>query len=309
MTKGVKTPLPDESLATESSKGVNQRERFPARLDRYAKAKKQALTIADYITEAHPSEKKLIRQVSECGQCLIFRDYYTVNEIRLMGMNSCRKHLLCPLCALRRGARALGRFVPMFDQIMAENGLQKPYLITYTIKDGPDLSERYHHLTKSLRRYHKRRNRKNAACELADCLGAVWSVEVKKGANSGLWHPHAHQIALFDREPSQAAISEQWHSITGDSFVVDVRPIDMEDPISGFLEVFKYALKFSDQTPEDTYHCYETLRGKRLVGSFGEFFGFKEPEQLTDDPLEDLPYVEVFYKYLNGKYNAAISPL
>jgi hypothetical protein len=25
------------------------------------------------------------------------------------------------------------------------------------------------------------------------------------------------------------------------------------------------------------------------------------PEELTDEPLDDLPYVELFYRYLHGK--------
>ena len=42
-------------------------------------------------------------------------------------------------------------------------------------------------------------------------------------------------------------LSREWHEITGDSFIVDVRPISQDDPVSGFIEVFKYAVKFSDQ--------------------------------------------------------------
>jgi plasmid rolling circle replication initiator protein Rep len=71
-------------------------------------------------------------------------------------------------------------------------------------------------------------------------VGAVWSYEVKRGQNSGEWHPHLHMIALAEQQPSQERLSREWHQITGDSFVVDVRPI-VGDPAEGFLEVFKYA--------------------------------------------------------------------
>jgi hypothetical protein len=81
---------------------------------------------------------------------------------------------------------------------------------------------------------------------------------------------------------------------------VDVRPIDQADPASGFLEVFKYALKFSDMQPADTWQAFQVLRGRRLVGSAGLFRGIEIPEQLTDEPLDDLPYVELFYRYLRG---------
>ena len=69
-------------------------------------------------------------------------------------------------------------------------------------------------------------------------------------------------IALAEVEPNAEKLSREWHEITGDSYIVDVRPISQEDPASGFVEVFKYAVKFSDQEPADTVHAWETLKGK-----------------------------------------------
>jgi hypothetical protein len=85
----------------------------------------------------------------------------------------------------------------------------------------------------------------------------------------------------------------------GDSFVVDVRPIT-GDPVEGFLEVFKYAVKFSDQPPADTWHAYSVLKGKRLLGSAGCFRGVEVPDELNDELLDDLPYVDLFYRFLRG---------
>jgi hypothetical protein len=99
-------------------------------------------------------------------------------------------------------------------------------------------------------------------------VGAVWSYEVKRGDNSGQWHPHLHMIALAEVEPSQERLSREWHQITGDSFIVDVRPI-VGDPAEGFMEVFKYAVKFSDQPVADTWHAFQTLKGKRLLALLG----------------------------------------
>jgi hypothetical protein len=100
--------------------------------------------------------------------------------------------------------------------------------------------------------------------------------------------------------PDKDRLSREWHDITGDSFIVDVRPIDQGDPASGFLEVFKYALKFSDMEPADTWEAFGVLAGRRLVGSAGLFRGIEIPEQLTDEPLDDLPFVELLYRYLRG---------
>jgi hypothetical protein len=70
--------------------------------------------------------------------------------------------------------------------------------------------------------------------------------------------------------------------------------------VDGFMEVFKYAVKFSDQPPADTWHAFNTLRGRRLIGSAGAFRGVDVPAYLLDEALDDLPFVEFFYRYLHG---------
>jgi hypothetical protein len=111
-------------------------------------------------------------------------------------------------------------------------------------------------------------------------------------------------VALAETEPDQEQLAQEWHAITGDSFIVDVRPIDQADPVSGFIEVFKYAVKFSDQGPEDTVHAWETLRGRRLLASAGLFRGVVVPEDLTDstEDLDGLPFLALFYRFLGGAY-------
>ena len=135
-----------------------------------------------------------------------------------------------------------------------------------------DLAERFKHLFKSQHELWKRKKRGRGSV-LDGVAGAVWSYEVKRGKGSGVWHPHLHMIALAESQPDAVQLSQEWHNITGDSFVVDVRPISQEDPASGFVEVFKYAVKFSEQEPADTVHAWVTLASKRLIGSAGLFRG------------------------------------
>jgi hypothetical protein len=109
-------------------------------------------------------------------------------------------------------------------------------------------------------------------------------------------------VALAGAEPSVVQLRAEWRAITGDSFVVDVRPISQADPVSGFLEVFKYAVKFSEMTPADTVAAWEALRGRRLIGSAGEFRGVEVPDTLTDGSLDDEPFAELLYRYLRAGY-------
>jgi hypothetical protein len=294
---------PVESLATETSPENTKRKTLSERLERYSKAKKSTLLTADYISNNEPDYKPLSRTLNDCGKFLVFHDYYLINEVRLANACFCKKHLLCVLCAVRRGSKMLSRYLERFKSIIAEKPNLKPYMVTLTVKDGSDLGERFKHLQTSVQKYHKRRKGTRQKGEVLKASGACWSYEVKKGKNSGLWHPHVHAIWLCDTPPNQEKVSSEWHEITGDSFVVDVREITQDNPVDGFLEVFKYAVKFSDQKPEDTFHCFKTLKGKRLIGSFGDFYGIPEPDDLSDDPLEGEPYFERLFCFSSaGRY-------
>lgn len=291
-----------DSVAAEI--GVEGIEALPKRVDRYGKAKKGALDVADYMAGlADAREQKMGQLVASCGDYLVFRHYFTVDKVRLHGASLCRKHLLCPLCAIRRGAKSLAAYLQRWECITAQKPLLRPFLVTLTVKDGPDLAERFKHLHKSQRELWMRKHRARVASPLVGIEGAVWSYEVKRGSGSGEWHPHLHMIALAEVAPDQDELSAEWKRITGDSHVVDVRPISQADPASGFVEVFKYAVKFSDQPPADTVHAWRTLAGRRLVASSGAFRGVEVPEDLLDDPdgLQDLPWVALFYRYLSGQ--------
>lgn len=299
-----------DSLGRETQPGLDETSAFSGRLERYAEAKNRALSMADYIKSDVPvndENNRVLAALESCGSYLVFRDYYTVGKIRLSGMCSCKKHLICPLCAIRRGAKSVRAYLEKLRVIQQDYPGIKAYLVTLTVKDGPDLAERFAHLVRSFKRYNQRRRdgqkKGRIPVEMNKALGAVWSYEVKKGKNSGMWHPHMHAVWLCYEAPRLKDLKEEWHDVTGDSFIVDIRPFhDQENVSTGFLEVFKYAVKFSDMLPADTWHAFETLKGHRLVASFGLFRGVKVPDTMTDDDLpEDLPYIEMLYRFIRGK--------
>jgi plasmid rolling circle replication initiator protein Rep len=290
--------------------GVQGIEALPRRVQRYGKAKTDALDVAEYM-QTIPKFKATADKVATCGDYLVFRHYFTINRVRLHAAHTCQKHLLCAFCAIRRGSKALQAYKARFDAIRAEKPHLRPFLVTLTVKDGPDLLERFKHLHKSQRELWKRKQRGRGSF-LDPVEGAVWTYEVPRGSGSGLWHPHIHMIALAENLTSEdyaqgtlGALSDEWHNITGDSFMVNVKPINCQtddDTAKGFMEVFKYAVKFSDQSVEDTVHAWATLAGKRLMGSAGCFRGVEVPEDLMDDSgsLQDLPYFELFYRYMRA---------
>ena len=88
-----------------------------------------------------------------------------------------------------------------------------------------------------------------------------------------------HMIWLCSEAPDAHQLSREWEALTGDSFIVDVRP--MYGEIDGFLETFKYALKFSDLELSDNLHAYKTLKGKRLINSFGALRGVESTRRIN----------------------------
>ena len=284
-----------DSLGGEAREGF-QRGQLWARLGRYATARENACQFADFLKGQ--DENKLAKLLDECGNYATFRDYFTVGEVRLSNFCTCKKHLLCPLCAIRRGAKALRVYLARVEALLAADALLRPFLVTLTVKNGPDLGERYRHLSGCLRTYHRRRSRSRQTGEVRKAGAAVWSYEATNRGNG--WHPHVHAVWLCRESPDAHRLSAEWLALTGDSLIVDVRPMNMADPVGGFCEVFKYALKFSDLGDLDRLHAYKTLRGKRLQDSFGDLRGLDVEPGDADDLLEELPYIERFFRYVAG---------
>lgn len=299
-----KSPVSDCLAAEETGLGISA---LDGRLERYAKGKDRALHIADYIRQTYPSEKDLVAKLSSCAKDLLFKEYVT-GDLLLHGAITCKKHLLCPFCAIRRGAKYLRAYMERLAFLYTENALDgdlRPFFVTLTIRDGLELKLTYKAIKGAFSRYlEMRRNslKGQKLCQLSKVEGAVYSFEVKRGRNSGLWHPHVHMVAWCREAIDVAELSREWLELTGDSFIVDVRPLVGKDGkdslIAGFCEVFKYAVKFSDMNEADTFEAYTVLSRKRLVGSFGFLYGVKPPEDLLDDDLEgDIPYRLLMYQY------------
>ena len=262
---------------------------------------------------------KSAQKLNECGNYLLFKNFYTLGQIKLTKIQTCGQHLLCPFCAAIRASRAVTRYVQRIDEVLTQNRKLKPVLITLTVKNGSDLRERADHLLNAFRKLLERRRdfikKGRGYNEFCKVQGAMYSYENTYNEKTGEWHPHIHMFALVDQWIDQQEFSEYWHSLTGDSMVVDVRRARKEKGhgySKAAAEVCKYALKFGDLSVEKTWEAFKVLKGKRLTGSFGLLWGVKIPETMTDDMPDDetLPYMEMLYKFVYGKkshYDLAIT--
>lgn len=312
MSDKTKPLTDDQALAgRESIKGFQNAVKHGERIARLSQLKKRSRQMASYMLDMadNPFDTKTANNVAACSTWLVFNHYYTVDEVRLSKAVTCKKHLLCPVCAKIRSVKQAIKYMERLDQVLQEKPNLVPAMMTLTVKNGPDLTERFKHLADSWKTYQGRRRdfakKGRGFNELCRTQGGVFSYEFTK-SQAG-WHPHLHAVVLLDSKIDKHQLSEEWHQITGDSFITDIRklkPNKTQDIADAFLEVFKYALKFSEMDLEDNLDAYHELKGKRLQGAYGAFWGVEVPEKMTDDLLEGLPYLELFYQYLSGKgYN------
>ena len=108
----------------------------------------------------------------------------------------------------------------------------------------------------------------------------MYSYENTFNEKTGEWHPHIHMFALVDQWIDQQEFSEYWHSLTGDSMVVDVRRARKEKGhgySKAAAEVCKYALKFGDLSVEKTWEAFKVLKGKAFNRFFWSAMGCQNP--------------------------------
>lgn len=216
-------------LETNLGRSLTAEQRHEKEVGKYSLAKRATSNFLNFILEKEPGIAnenfasgnvpglaRLWQKVSSCGLKLYFHKYYTHNnEHRLVGGITCKKHLWCLCCALRRSARLAKTYLPYFEALLQGNPNLVPVLITWTVKHGPDLKERFEHLRWVQQTMLQRRSNGLKAKRLGisnpspliHLHGGAGSYEFKRGRNSGEWNFHIHEVALIDRR--EFAFTEQ----------------------------------------------------------------------------------------------------
>lgn len=282
------------------------------RVERYSKAKKRARLVSDHILKHYPKIVKTGNKVQDCGDYLLFRNYYLSDQYRLTRTNFCKKDKYCALCAIRRAAKVLRAYAEKIILVMSQNPEYELAFVTLTVRNGPMLMERFNHLKSNYKKLIQRRRNfkigKVANTSFAHFAGGVATYEfTNKGKG---WHPHIHMLAMvpkdYDYKVAKKELKAEWEELTNDSHQCDIKPVRMDSKENFYksaCEVFKYALKFNDLSLDDQIHAGQVLHRKMLVAPFDKFRGVQVPGDIEDtieDELKLQPYIEMLYRYQNS---------
>lgn len=158
-------------------------------------------------------------------------------------------------------------------------------LITLTIRHSSrTLPEQIDHLYKSFSALRRRKIWQDAVS------GGAAVLELHHTGKANGWHPHLHIVAEAGFIP-QKELAADWHAITRDSFVVDVRAITRT--VSAARYVTKYLSKPLAKGIHERHgflvEAVEALHGRKQVLTFGTWREFS----LTETPDDDTEWVMV----------------
>lgn len=259
---------------------------FKDRLMRLEDAKIHSSAFADFLVS-----KGCFKHAEALRLCADKADFIKpspVNDrVGLLVPYSCGNWRICNVCSIRRMNRYLVRFVDILME-QSSKGVDLS-LCTFTVANHVNLRTAFDRLVTGIRAMttHRRntiaKSCRNAPIEFTKVLGYICAIEVKRGYNLNLWHPHAHMIIAHSRFHSLTPrlLSKEWERFSnGAGFIVDVRPISSER--SSIVECIKYPIAFDQLPYEDIFHAWKVLKGERMLSTCGCFRGFTLPDDDND---------------------------
>lgn len=139
-----------------------------------------------------------------------------------------------------------------------------PKMITFTLKHSDDpLNLQIKRIYAAFKKVRTRAVFKN------NVTGGIWFFQLKFNHTTEQWHPHIHCLVAGKFIPHNK-IKSAWFKITGDSKIVDIRPVkDLEGCAT---EVARYATSPADITAVDLERAldiYYATKHRRICGSWG----------------------------------------
>lgn len=221
--------------------------------------------------ESAGSNAKQLNRFDRCGRCCAIYASESTNRTAIMG-EFCKSRCCAP-CAAARSALICSNLATFLRA-------KKTRFLTLTLRHSHDS------LSRMITRIYKAFKEMRASEEFQqNVCGGVSFLECKWSSKTKCWHVHLHCI-IEGQFWEQKSISRLWHECTGDSFIVDIRPIT--DARGGAYYGAKYASKPFDagsiSNPSVLADAVQNLARRRLWIVFGEWKGKLKLLDKPDSP-------------------------
>ncbi len=254
----------------------------------------------------------LSRELEACGQVVVFSicdDGQGGFDTRITGGLFCNRPRVCRICAARRTGRLVDSYWGKIAQCFIDDKDERlfPVMCVLTQSGGADVRERLEHLGDGLTRLLDRRRRAlSASCvrnysELTNVAGGVFSIEVKRGKGSRLWHVHPHGLFLQRDYMNAKRFGDEWADSIGQKranvFLKRIGRGDKQTWLEGMpkelCEVFKYNVKLGDVADVESLDVFRAVSGKRLLRPFGILKGVHLQTDNEPAPFEGREFAVV----------------
>lgn len=164
----------------------------------------------------------------------------------------------CPFCARVKAFKA---------SLALETWVRKalhPKLLTLTLRSAEmPLSEQIDRIYDAFRRLRKKNYFKSRL------LGGFWYFQVTKSKKTGYWHPHIHCLCEGRYVPHRY-LRAMWESITGDSVIVDIRPVrDARKATNDVTRYISRPMSLQGLSADSMFSLFNAFHNRRLCGTFG----------------------------------------
>jgi hypothetical protein len=228
-----------------------------------------------HVLKAMRPDSNRLDRFANCGSELHVQYSESREQFRLVG-NFCHDRFCLPCCSAR--SRKIAAILAEFVKD------RRIRFITLTLRHSrTTLKDQVDRLLRSFKELRRRGFWKGST------VGGAYFLEVKYKPGTCTWHPHLH-VLVEGAWVDQKTLSQEWLSVTGDSFIVDVRAVKSREELVNY--VCKYASKpldpslFEDGAPLS--EAIDALAGRRLCSTFGTWRGLVlEPED--DGPDDWIP--------------------
>jgi len=236
------------------------------------------------------------RALRRCGEYVNIIQCVSCKANHFAGYIRCKSRWCIP-CNHVRALMWVARLFPIFKEWL--DGGKRVCMLNLTVKNGESLKEVLSVLLASWRElYHGTKTREKWKERFK---GGIRSLEVKRGKNSGLWHPHLHCLVLQDTwEKDFYWLRDRWKELIrakgyeGSVWIVEVKNNRL-GVIKAILETLKYIVKpeqsiYEDR--EDLKEVFLSLTGVRQVSTWGVLRGVSGKVEKDIDKIEQKKLAE-----------------